>query len=325
MTQHRQFTHRTAVRERSPLFVGVSGPSGSGKTKSALRIADGFRRVDGRKVFGIDTENHRMEHYASEHTFEHVAFAPPHGPDDYIDAINYCVEQGAGTIVIDSMSHEHEGTGGVLEIHAAEVERLGGGDRNNFSAWIKPKAARKRLVNAILQCPANIIACFRSREKMQPVKGGQPLDLGWMPIAPDEYVYEMHVNLVFMPMSNGTPTWNSNMPGEKRVAKLPGQFRDLLIQSPQIDENIGEQLARWAAGGAVKAKRQPPRNAQEHLERYASCADREEFEILETARKAAWGKMSSPVKEQFKAAADLARERLDADAAANAPPDGAAQ
>lgn len=307
----RQFTHRTAVRERTPLFVGLVGPSGSGKTKSALRVADGMRRVFGGKVFVVDTENHRAEHYAHEHDFEHVDFQPPFDPDSYVDVVSYCVAQGASIVVIDNMSHEHEGDGGVLEMFGDEYERLGGKQANNFTAWIKPKAAHKRFLNSILRCPANIVGCFRSREKMEIRKGKEPVDLGYMPIAPDDLVYEMHVCMLLRPLSNGHPTWSTDMPGERRIAKLPSQFHDLLASSPQIDEGIGEQLARWAAGGAVKARRPAPRNVAEHLARYAACSDPEEFTALEEVRQKHWGELSAADKKATKAAADAAKDRLD--------------
>src|SRR5690348_18319889 len=110
-----RFAAVPAVRERVPLLVGLSGASSSGKTKSALRIAEGIREVIGGDIYGIDTEARRMAHYASEHKFQHVEFNAPFGSVDYLEAIRYCVGKGASVVIVDSMSHEHEGPGGLID------------------------------------------------------------------------------------------------------------------------------------------------------------------------------------------------------------------
>ncbi len=314
----RQFTHHHGVRKGTPLFIGCVGPSGSGKTKTALRLADGMKRVVGGKVFVADSENHRAEHYADEHDFEHVPFGAPFDPDSYVDVIRYCVANGAGVIVIDSMSHEHEGTGGVLEMWAAELEAMGGQNTKKFAAWIKPKAAHKRLVAEILRCPAQIIACFRAREKLEVKRGGDPVDLGYMPIGADDLVFEMHVNFVFQPGAKGKPTWGSALPGESRIAKLPGQFAAMLEKAPQLTEEHGEAMARWAAGGApmrrsapaaAPARRPPPASVAEHIARYATC-DAAEMAELDEIRAREWKGLSADSKRAMKAACTAAAERI---------------
>ena len=83
-----------------------------------------MQRVTGGDIFYIDTESRRALHYADTFKFRHVPFSAPFCPLDYLDAIEHCVSKGAGVVVVDSMSHEHEGHGGVLEWHGREVERL---------------------------------------------------------------------------------------------------------------------------------------------------------------------------------------------------------
>src|SRR5215472_8854158 len=158
----RQFQAEPAHRERVPLLIGLAGPSSSGKTKSALRIADGIRAVAGGETYVIDTEARRALHYAGEHQFRHVEFKAPFASLDYLEAIRYCVGRGASVVIIDSMSHEHEGPGGMLEYQERELERLAGDDyakreRVKMLAWQKPKAARRELINGLLQLNANFI------------------------------------------------------------------------------------------------------------------------------------------------------------------------
>ena len=155
--------------KKQTLLIGTVGPSGSGKTMSALRLATGMQRVVGGKTFFVDTENKRALHYADQFEFEHVPFEPPFSPLDYLAIIQYCKKQGATTVIVDSMSHEHEGPGGLLEMHDAELDRLAGKDykkrdRVAMLAWAKPKAQRRRLINEVVRMGVNAIFCFRAKK-----------------------------------------------------------------------------------------------------------------------------------------------------------------
>jgi energy-coupling factor transporter ATP-binding protein EcfA2 len=244
----RTFEDKPAIRESVPLLVGLVGPSGSGKTYSALRLATGIRQVTGGEIYGIDTEARRMLHYADKFQFRHLEFKAPFGPMDYLAAIEHCVAKGARVIVIDSMSHEHEGPGGVLEMHEAEMERLGGSERMKFLAWQKPKSERRRMLNTILQMPVNFVFCFRAKEKMKLERGKDPQQLGFMPIAGEELVFEMTANCLLLPNSKGAPCWETEYNGERLMMKLPGQFETLLKARKSLDEDTGRIMAEWARG-----------------------------------------------------------------------------
>lgn len=306
----RTFEDRPAVRERTPLLVGLVGPSGSGKTYSALRMAEGFRRVNGGETFLIDTEARRALHYADSFQFRHMSFGAPFGSLDYLDAVEHCVRKGAGTIIVDSMSHEHEGPGGVLEQHDAELDRLAGSDwkkreRMTMLAWQKPKAARRRLINSLLQMQCNFVFCFRAKEKIKIRKGEEPLPLGWMPIAGEEFVYEMTLNALLLPGSNGCPAWQTEMPGERMMMKLPRQFANLFSGRGQLTEDVGAAMAEWSAG--VQVEQLTP---DEFIERYATCPDAATFRSLEACRAAAWKAMPAAAKQEVKAARDRAEATL---------------
>lgn len=252
----RVFEDFEAKRAAVPLMVGLVGPSGGGKTYSALRLATGIQRVTGGDIFVVDTESRRSLHYANLFKFRHVPFTAPFGPLDYLAAIEYAAKRGAKVVIVDSMSHEHEGPGGVLEQHAAEVMRLAGGDeskaeRVKMLAWSAPKQARRRMINSILQLPVASIFCFRAKEKIEIKKGQEPKPLGFMPIAGEEFIYEMTVNFLLLPKAGGVPTWKSDEPGERQTMKLPQQFTSLYADPLPLSEDHGETMARWADGGAV--------------------------------------------------------------------------
>lgn len=251
----RAFEDKPAARtDGVPLLVGLMGPSGGGKTYSALRLATGIQRVTGGDIHVIDTEARRALHYSDRFRFRHVEFTPPFASLDYLAAIEHCAGRGANVIIVDSLSHEHEGPGGLLEQHDAECQRLMGlwkasRDKVQMAAWAGPKSARRRMINTILQVQCHFIFCFRAKEKLKITRGKEPEKMGFMPIAGEEFVYEMAVNALLLPNADGVPTWQSAEIGERQMIKRPEQFRDLLPQGgKQLDEATGEAMARWAAG-----------------------------------------------------------------------------
>lgn len=256
----RKFEDKPALRERVPLLIGLVGPSGGGKTYSALRLATGIQKATGGDIHFIDTEARRALHYADRFKFRHLSFGAPFSPLDYLAAIEHCVNKGAKTIVVDSMSHEHEGPGGVLEWHESVHKAKGGGENTKFAAWAVPKAARRRLINSILQMQCNFIFCFRAKEKIKLATKAEKLagedaikPLGFMPIAGEEFVFEMTVNALLMPGAGGVPTWNPSGIGEGQMVKLPEQFRKLFLEKREpLSEQLGEQMAIWAAGTAIE-------------------------------------------------------------------------
>ena len=309
----RNFTHRIATRDKTPLLVGIVGSSSSGKTYSALRLATGFQRVNPGEIFVIDTEAGRALQYADDFKFVHVPFGAPFGPLDYLDVIKYCIDNGATNIVIDSMSHEHEGPGGVLEIQAIEHQRLGGKMSTQGLAWNKPKSEHRRLINTILQFNCNFIFCFRAKEKLDWNKVGPdgkkmaPQPLGFMAIGGGEWMYEMTAQCLLLPMSRGVPTWKSDKPGEQETIKLPKQFASVFGDSPQLTEEIGEAMAKWAAGSSST----PKMTAAKLIAEYAACSEPSEFRRLEEARKVSWQTLAKEEKPSVKAASEQAAKRIE--------------
>jgi ABC-type oligopeptide transport system ATPase subunit len=252
----RTFDDQPAVRSHVPLLVGLMGPSGCGKTYSSLRLATGIQQVSGGDIFVIDTESRRALHYADQFKFRHIDFKAPFGSVDYLAAMQYCVSKGAGVIVVDSMSHEHSGPGGYLMTQDAEVDRMASNDaakreRVKFAAWIKPAALRQQMIAGLLQLNANFIFCFRAKEKTKPVPGKEPIEMGFMPIAGEDLLFEMTLNCLLMPRANGVPTWRSDQVGERLMMKLPRQFASMFTDGRSLDEEMGVELATWAKGGAV--------------------------------------------------------------------------
>ena len=311
----RTFDDKPAVFEQTPLLFSITGPSGTGKTFSGLRLASGIQRVNGGDVFMIDTEARRALQYANDFKFRHLDFRAPFSPLDYLDAIKHCVNRGAKTIVIDSLSHAHEGVGGLLEWHERE---MGGDFRKQMIAWAKPKAAHRKLIAEILQLGISLVSCFRAKDKIKPVKGGEPIHLGWSIIGAPEWIFEQTAACLLLPGANGKPTWDPTEIGEKACVKLPGQFRAIFGAPKQLDEDTGEAMAKWAAGGIARSP------VDKLLDAYATC-DAARFAELEDERSKLWGSLKGKTADQarLKAAKDEAAQRLKDEAdylAANANP-----
>lgn len=252
----RTFTSAPAVRATLPLILGVAGPTGSGKTFSALRLATGMQRVTGGDIFLIDTEAKRATAYDRFFKFQHVDFAPPFGPLDYMAAIDHCLKQGARNIVIDSMTHEHSGEGGVMDQIEAFLDKRAGNDfsareKLNMLAHKQPKADRKALNNFIIQAGrggVNFIFCYRADDKVKPVRGEGIVHMGMTPETTSKLVYEMMAMFLLSAAADGRPISKPDTPLEKMFTKLPVQFRDMLVDGEPLSENLGQKLAEWAKG-----------------------------------------------------------------------------
>jgi hypothetical protein len=315
----RTFTDAPATRtgHHTPLLIGLVGASGSGKTYSALRLATGIQSVTGGDIFGIDTEANRMLHYADQFKFRHVPFGEPFDPLSYLAAVEYCVSKGAKTIVIDSASHMHEGIGGTLESYEAECERLAAQwkttrEKVQMAAWKRPKGDLRKFLNRVLQLPVTTIWCFRAKEKLKVIPGKQPVNMGFMPIAGDEVIYEMTVNCLLYPNSGGRPSWHSDEMGEKAIVKLPQQFMDIFSADKPLDEEVGAAMARWAGGATSPKSKEPevtPEDEAAYTKLLKNCASIETLQ--DTFKKAwRWGEGDAEAQARLKAVYNTAKEKF---------------
>lgn len=276
----RAFASSEAVRSHVPLLIALIGPSGGGKTFSALRLATGIQRVQPGPIDVIDTEAMRATAYAPKRGeavnpaagkfgFRHVPFEAPFGSLDYLAAFQHCVSGGARTVIVDSMSHEHEGVGGLLDQAEEFIQRAlkrknidpdsdaGWAEEQKFkrSAWIEPKRGRTKLIQTMVQMPCNFILCFRAKEGTDQVRDGgktKIVKLGWIPIGGDAFWYEMTARALLPPGANGVPEWDVGKleKGEKIAVRRPRQFESIL--KGQLSEDMGEAMARWATGESLE-------------------------------------------------------------------------
>lgn len=235
------FTFQPAVRRDTHLLIALAGASGSGKTYSAMSLAKG---ICGDEPFAvIDTEAGRALHYADQFKFKHADFTPPFTPERYLEAVKTAEAAGFGAIVIDSMSHEFDGEGGIME--AAEKSGTKGP-----GAWKNPKMRHKKMMNAFLQVRTHLIFCLRAEERIDMSRRddrGKIIveNAGWMPIQEKRFLYEMTASFTMNPASPGVVdlTLPHKVQDQHRMSFLPGQH---------ISAEGGLALAQWARGEDIE-------------------------------------------------------------------------
>lgn len=257
------FTFRPAKRENTPLIVGLAGPSKSGKTFSAHRLSHGF--VNGKpnpRIIMLNAEGARGHQYADEFSYIACDIEAPYSPDRYAEAVSEIKKEKPDVLIIDSCSHMHDGPGGLLESHEAELDRIAGKDykkreKCTWAAWIRPKAAENAFIYAMLGLNCPVILCFRAKEKLKIVPGKEPIDLGWQPIAGDRITFETIFTLVLPPHSKGVPDLDAS--------EMRKPFDKMVPIGKAIDEALGRSLADWARGG-TKPSPDPPKRPTEATE-----------------------------------------------------------
>lgn len=239
------FTLRPAIRENTPLIVGIGGPTKSGKTYSAHRLAQGLAPKG--PIAMLNAEGPRGHQYADKFRYLACDIEPPYSYSRYTEALREIATQHPACLIVDSMSHAHDGPGGMLEQHDAELDRMAGDDfkkrdRVNFAAWIKPKKAENEFVYTLLSMKCPVILCFRAKERLKIIPGQQPIDLGWQPIASDRVSFETIFTVMLPPHSKGVP--------DLEISDMREPFDTFISKGKAIDEDLGKRLAEWASGGA---------------------------------------------------------------------------
>lgn len=235
------FTYTKATRQDTSLLVAIAGASGSGKTYSAMNLAKGICGGEPFKV--IDTEAGRALHYADQFDFEHEDMAPPFTPEKYLAAVQEAERRGFKAIVIDSMSHEFDGEGGLMEM----------ADNSNAkgpAAWKDPKMRHKKMMNGFLQMRTHLTFCLRAEEKIDMSQKDQRGKIivqsqGWVPIQEKRFMYEMTASFTMNPQTPG-------MVDLTLPHKVQDQHRMCFPPNQHISVEAGVQLGQWARGDVIE-------------------------------------------------------------------------
>lgn len=225
---------KQSQRQQVKLRLGLSGASGFGKTKSSLLLAYGMTQ-DWSKIAVIDTENSSASLYSDLGSYNVLDLQAPYSPERYIQAIELCEKSEIEVIIIDSASHEWNGSGGCLEIH----EKLGG----RFQDWANVTPRHQAFINKILQSSCHIITTTRrkmdysldigSNGKTKVVKHGTK------EITRDGFEYELTINFELV--------------NDNHLAKASKDRTGLFMNKPEflITPQTGKMILDWCNTGTI--------------------------------------------------------------------------
>jgi len=228
------FKIEEARREGAKIVLGIAGTSGSGKTYSAIQVGYGLAGKSGKHLGFLDTENRRGRLYSDilPEPFQIADFEPPFSPDRYIEGIRAFEKTGCKVLVIDSITHEWEGTGGCEEIATA-------GDPKT-PRWNKAKLEHKKFMNCLLQSSMDIIVCIRAREKVDMKDPRNVKSLGIQPITEKNVLFEMTASLMMEDEGR-----------HQKVIKCPDALRPILGRTNDyLTAEDGVKLRQWIDGAA---------------------------------------------------------------------------
>ncbi len=179
-----------ATKKQAKGRLALVGPSGSGKTYTALRVAKAL----GERVAVIDSERGSASKYADKFDFD-VCELDSFSPEAYIKAIGDAEDAGYDVLIIDSLSHAWQGTGGALEMVDNATKRAN--SNNAFtSGWREVTPIHNRMIDAIMNCACHVIVTMRVKtEYVLEDKGGKkiPRKIGLAPIQRQGMEYEFDV------------------------------------------------------------------------------------------------------------------------------------
>lgn len=256
---------KKAERKKAKLRLALSGTSGSGKTYGALQIAKGI----GGKVAVLDTERGSASLYADMMDFDVVELGPPYEPERFIEVMDAAAKAGYDVLIIDSITHEWKGAGGMLEIvdNIARAKFRG----NSYAAWNEGDKRHRRFVDAMLHSPMHIIVTMRSKAVyVEGERNGKKTiqKQGAAPEQRDGIEYE------FTAVLDLTVDGNLAVKSKDRTRLFGDPF--------VITEDTGRQLREWLESGAeLKPEPKPaPEPPSDPIEALANIYADDEEEVM---------------------------------------------
>lgn len=257
------------VREKQKALIGMAGPSGSGKSLSSLLLAYGLMKEAHpnlseeelwKKIGVADTEHKRMLTYIGQlhngvtiGSFKHIDFEPPFNTDRYNMAIKLLKEQGAEVIIVDSLSHQWQGEGGVVETH-------GQMQGNSFQNWGKLAPESSKLTKGLTTQDIHMITTLRVKSDyvIELIEGKNvPKKVGMKPVQKDDMEYEFDT------------VFSIGMDHHARVSKdITNLFEGDFIITP----DIGSKLYRYLELGVDVQAEERARREEEEANRLSNVA-----------------------------------------------------
>lgn len=219
---------KKAVKQDLKLRLAITGPAGSGKTYTALRIATAM----GLSIAYIDTEHGSASKYGDLFDFDVMEMQPPYNPERFVKGIQVAASEGYKVVVIDSLSHAWNGTGGILELVEEASTRTKG---NSYAAWKDVTPKHNALIEAIVGSDIHIIATMRSKMDYVQDKDDRGkttiTKVGMAPVQREGFEYEFDVVMDMDIKHNGIITKTRCTALTDKVFRLPGEDMAGILQA----------------------------------------------------------------------------------------------
>lgn len=275
---------KQAVKHESKLRLAITGPSGSGKTYTALAVATEL--AEGKPIAVVDTEHGSASKYADVFTFDVIDMEPPYHPDRFVQFIAEAAKEGYGVVVLDSLTHAWQGTGGMLEVIDEIAKRMR--NPNSFAAWKEGTPIQNRLIEAIVHSPIHIIATMRSKQEyvLQADDRGKqtPKKVGMAAQQRDGFEYEFDIVVDMDIDHNGIVSKSRASVVADRVFHKPGaEFAKLLkgwlkgAPAPAVTNGNG-------TNGNGHSEVEPWRNWTKPDELFTFAVEHDAYATLDDAR-----------------------------------------
>jgi hypothetical protein len=225
-----QMQFMKATRKRAKLRVLIASPAGGGKTTAALNIATGL----GGKTAVIDTERGSASLYSDSFEFDTLELQPPFSPERFIEAIKAAQGAGYDNLIIDSATHEWDGSGGCLEINEMLAQSKYRG--NTWSAWSETTPRHRAFIDAMLQSNMHVIITARSKTETVQGEDKKVRKIG-MKIE-QRAGLEYEASLVF------------ELDHESHIAVATKDRTRMFATPAHITQETGQKLLAWLESGA---------------------------------------------------------------------------
>lgn len=186
---------KPSLRKSAKIRLSLQGPAGSGKSLSSLKIAYGLIG-DWSKIAIVDSERGSANLYSHLGSYFVLNLEDPFTPERFIEAIQLCEKSGIECIILDSISHEWSGKGGILEIHEKTTSAMR--VPNSFTAWASVTPRHQAFIDAILQSKCHVITTIRTKtEYVISERNGKnvPQKVGMAAVQRDGFEYEVSISL----------------------------------------------------------------------------------------------------------------------------------
>lgn len=246
---------KQASKDQSYLRAVLHGTPGAGKSWTALKIAHYLEKLYGyepNSIVTLDTERGSLSKYAGEvynedgDRFQFLTVGDDFLQGDYNPRklnlfLKEIEKEGKKIVIIDSLSHFWNGSGGILDLIDQEGKKLKG---NTFAAWKTGDPIYRDLVQTLTTAKAHIICTLRAKMEYAQKRNSDTnrLEVQRVGLAPefrDHFVSEMDVEGIL-------DDSHTMVIGKTRCNAVDGK----VYNKPGLD--FAKSLYEWNTSGANK-------------------------------------------------------------------------